>query len=75
MRLNKRPGITIHAAWLVRVLASSRSRYKCRDCGGRMFVKARSGRCPVCFTRAQQRLREIDEVVAESAGVIFEDGL
>ncbi len=75
VRLSKSPGITIQAAWLVRVLASSRSRYECRDCGGRMFVKARSGRCPVCFTRAQQRRREIEEVVAAAAGVICEDGL
>jgi hypothetical protein len=40
-----------------------------------MFVKACSGRCPVCFTRAQQRRREIEEVVAAAAGVICEDGL
>ena len=74
VRLSKSPGITIQAAWLVRVLASSRSRYECRDCGGRMFVKACSGRCPVCFTRALQRCDEIEEVVAEAAGVILEDG-
>ena len=71
MRLNERPRNTIHAAWLVRVLASSRRRYECRDCGGRMFVKARSGRCPVCFTGAQQRHSEIEEIVAEAAGVVF----
>jgi DNA-directed RNA polymerase subunit RPC12/RpoP len=74
VRLNERPGNTIHAAWLVRVLADSRSRYECSDCGGRMFVKARSGRCPVCFTRAQQRRREIEEIVAAEAGAVLEDG-
>ena len=73
LRLNEKQGNTIQAAWLVRVLASSRSWYECRDCGGRMFVKARSGRCPVCFTHAHQRRREIEEIVAEESGVSIED--
>ena len=72
--LKERPGITIDPAWLVRVLASSCSRYECRDCGGRMFVKSRTGLCPVCFTREQQRRREIEEIVAEEVGVVIEDG-
>lgn len=75
VRLNDRPGITIHSGWLVRVLASSRSWYECSDCGGRMFVKANSGRCPVCFTQAQRRRQEIDQVVADEAEAALFDWL
>ncbi|MBW2269485.1 MAG: hypothetical protein JRH16_12995 [Deltaproteobacteria bacterium] len=63
----------IQGAWLVRVLAGSRSRHECRDCGGRMFVKVGSGRCPMCFTQAQRRCLEIDEIVAEESSSAFED--
>ena len=73
VRLNDKAENTIHAGWLVRVLASSRSWYECSDCGGRMFVKAASGRCPVCFTQAQERRAEIDQIVAEEAGVALMD--
>ena len=73
VRLRERSGNLIDARWLVRVLASSRNWHECRDCGGRMFVKARSGRCPVCFTQAHQRRREIEEIVAEETGVAIED--
>ena len=73
LRLSDKPQNTIHAAWLVRVLASSRSWHECSDCGGRMFVKAPSGRCPVCFTKARERRREIEEIVAEETGAALQD--
>lgn len=75
MRLDERKGNLIHGGWLVRVLASSQQFHECDDCGGRMFVKARSGRCPVCFTHAQERVVEIDSIVAEEAGTALQDWL
>ena len=53
----------IDGAWLIRALASSRRKLHCAECGSRMFVKARSGRCSVCFTHAQHRHLEIDAIV------------
>ena len=73
VRLKQRPRNTIHSGWLVRVLASSRRWYECSDCGGRMFVKTPSGRCPVCFSHAQSRCVEIAEIVAEESGAAVED--
>ena len=73
MSLNGSNANMIHGGWLVRVLASSRRFHECEDCGARMFVKARSGRCPVCFTHAQQRRREIDSIVTEQAGAALQD--
>lgn len=40
-----------------------------------MFVKARSGRCPVCFTHAQHRHLEIDAIATEEAGAAVRDWL
>lgn len=75
MRLDERKGNLIHGGWLVRVLASSQSFHECEDCGGRMFVKARSGRCPVCFTNAQHRHVEIDSIVSDEAAIALQDWL
>ena len=73
MQLDGKKGNLINAVWLIRVLATSRRWHECEDCGGRMFVKARSGRCPVCFTRARRRSDEIAEIVAEGSLSALED--
>ena len=57
-------GTMIHAGWLVRVLARSGNWHTCLDCGARMFVRASSGRCPVCFTQQQQRRDEVEAIVS-----------
>jgi hypothetical protein len=73
VRLNEKPRNTIHSGCLVRVLASSRHWYECSDCGGRMFVKMPSGRCPVCFSNAQSRRIQITEIVDDESRAAIED--
>lgn len=73
VRVSGRQGMTIQGSWLVRVLASSRRWHECEDCGARMFVKAASGCCPLCFTERQHRLLEIGDIVAEEAGSALQD--
>ncbi|MBW1684526.1 MAG: hypothetical protein JRS35_05615 [Deltaproteobacteria bacterium] len=73
MRLRTRKRMVIDSAWLVRALASGRRWQHCAECGGRMFVKAPSGLCPVCFTRRRDRRQEIERVVQKQAGAALED--
>jgi len=53
----------IQSSWLIRVLASSPDSHRCENCGARMFVKAASGMCPVCFTRQRNLENDIEDVV------------
>jgi hypothetical protein len=73
MRLKSRKRMVIHSAWLVRALASGRRWHHCAECGSRMFVKARSGLCPLCFTRRRQRREEIDRIVQKEASAALVD--
>ena len=73
MRLRTRKRMVIDSAWLVRALASGRRWHHCAECGARMFVKARSGLCPVCFTRRRDRRKRIERIVQRQAGAALED--
>jgi len=73
MRLRNRKRMVIDSAWLVRALASGRRWQHCAECGGRMFVKAPSGLCPVCFTHRRDRCREIEQIVQQQASAALED--
>jgi len=57
----------ISGAWLVRALASSGRVHSCGHCGARMFVKAPSGLCPVCFTRQSLEAERVHSLAASSA--------
>jgi hypothetical protein len=65
--------MVIDSAWLVRALATGRRWQHCAECGGRMFVRAPSGLCPVCFTRRRDRRQEIEQIVQQQASAAFED--
>lgn len=73
MRLRYRKQMVIDSTWLVRALASGGDWHHCAQCGSRMFVKARSGLCPACFTRRRARHEEIERIVQRQAGAAFED--
>lgn len=73
MRLRPRKRMVIDSAWLVRALASGRRWHHCAECGGRMFVKARSGLCPLCLTRRRDRREQIERIVQRQAGAALED--
>lgn len=63
----------INGAWLVRALASTRKVHACQECGARMFVKAASGLCPVCFTRRRLQEERVHEIAAEEVGSVPPD--
>jgi rubrerythrin len=65
MPMGTRRSSNIHGAWLVRVLAASRKAHACQECGARMFVKAPSGLCPVCFTRRRLEDERVHEIASE----------
>lgn len=67
MRVAAKPGSLIDNAWLVRVLASSPHTHGCSECDARMFVRAASGLCPVCFTEKRLREEHIETVVDSEA--------
>jgi hypothetical protein len=73
MRLGLRRHSVIHSAWLVRVLAGSRRVHRCSDCEGRMFVRAPSGLCPVCYTRRRQRDERLAEIVHNETSAALHD--
>ena len=73
MRLRTRKRMVIDSAWLVRALASGRRWHHCAECGSRMFVKAPSGLCPVCYTRHRVRREEIERIVQEHSSAALED--
>jgi hypothetical protein len=73
MQLRRREPIMIQSAWLVRVLASSRRWHHCRDCGGRIFVRAASGRCAICSGRRRCRDEQIDRIVQHQAAAALEE--
>ena len=75
MRLRPRKRVTINSTWLVRALASLRGWHHCAECGSRMFVKAPSGLCPVCFTRRSDRRQEIARIVDRQADAAVKDWL
>jgi hypothetical protein len=69
----ERRGSLIDNAWLVRVLANSPHAHDCSECGARMFVRAESGLCPVCFTDRRLREEQIETVVDSEAGRAVQD--
>ena len=73
MRLRPRKQMVIDSAWLVRALASGRRWHHCAECGSRMFVKARSGLCPLCFTRRRDRREQIERIVQQQASAALAD--
>jgi len=38
-----------------------------------MFVKARSGLCPVCFTRRRDRREQVERIVQKQASAALAD--
>lgn len=73
MRLRRGKRMVIHSAWLVRALASGRRWHHCGECGSRMFVKAPSGLCPICYTRRRVRREEVERIVRQQAGAALAD--
>ena len=65
----------IEGAWLVRVLAGSANVHHCSGCGSRMFVKAPSGLCPLCFTRRSLREEHVHELASHGACLALKDGI
>ena len=68
-----RGAININGAWLVRALANSRRVHACDHCGGRMFVKAPSGLCPICFTRRRHDEERVHALAAHGIDDAVDD--
>ena len=68
-----RRSTNISGAWLVRILANSRHVHACDHCSARMFVKAPSGLCPVCFTRRRREEERVHALAAHGASDAVED--
>lgn len=64
MKILPRQKMAIQSAWLVRALARNGPTHHCDGCGGRMFVKAESGLCPLCYTRRSEHSRRVEEAAA-----------
>jgi rubrerythrin len=73
MPMRSRRSSNIDGAWLVRVLASSRKVHACQECGARMFVKAPSGLCPVCFTRQRLEEERVHQIASQQADAALGD--
>lgn len=68
-----RRSTNISGAWLVRILANSSQVHACDGCNARMFVKAPSGLCPVCFTQRRLDEERVHDIAASGASDAAED--
>lgn len=71
--MGHRRSSNIDSAWLVRALAGSPRVHACDECGSRMFVKAPSGLCPLCFTSRLRRDEDAHEIAAHEATAALSD--